>query len=211
MRVTTLAPGLAVGIALLLAGCGSDDAATSTSTTGTAAAAPSTTTGAGTASPTASAPTTEVAPGDGDAITGTGYATEVPRGWKDAAKLTEGTAFKVDRLYATANGRSNVVILRETPAGLEGKSIQEIDPVIRKQSAAAVNVATPDADAPTTLDGEDAIRWTFRRKQGPRDLVQRNLSALHDGALYTITLTSQKSSDDGERALATVRSAWRWK
>lgn len=204
MRVRPLLPGLAVGLVLALGGCGSDD----DSTTSTGSTAAKVSTGAGPATSTATAA------GDGVAITGTGYDTSVPAGWRDASELAEGTAFKIDKLYASPEGKTfkaNVVIIREDPKALVGKRIEELEPQIRKQAAQAVGAPVPDPDQPTKLDGEDAVRWTLRRSQAGNDLIQRQLASLHDDALYTLTLTSTAQDDDGEAQLRTVVDGWHWK
>jgi hypothetical protein len=205
MRVPQALPVLAVGVVLALGGCGSDDdTTTSTAASGTTAA-PATTTGA---------PATSTATGGGTTITGTGYRTSAPAGWRDAKELAAGTAIRVDQLYASPEGssfRANVVIIREDPAALKGKRVEDLEEQLRQQSARAVGADVPDAEDPFELDGEDAVRWTLRRKQGDQDLVQRQFAAIHDDALYTVTLTTTADDDaDGEKHVQGLVGSWRW-
>jgi hypothetical protein len=200
MRVRSLIPGLAIGLVLALGGCGSDDDTTTGSTSASTAS---------TAAATAAAPV-----GGGQTITGTGYRTVVPADWKDGAELTQGTAIKVDRIYASQEGsafKANVLVIRENPKAIADTKIEDIEEDLRKQAAGAVGAEVPEAEEPTKLDGEDAVRWTLRRKQGDVDLAQLQLGAIHDGALYSVTLSSAAADEDQSREqFERLIDGWRW-
>ncbi len=147
-------------------------------------------------------------------IDGTGYRTTTPSGWTDARKLAAKATFDVDRFYAKVVDkqiRDNVIITRETvPASVGDQPIERLEPEVRAGSAKTVGVPTPPAEAPTTLDGEPARTWTFRREQDGKRIVQRQLIALHRGVLYTVTLSSLASADKGDGLLRTVAEGWDW-
>lgn len=144
---------------------------------------------------------------------GTGYKTVVPEDWSDQSKLAEGTAIKIDRLFASTEGATqgqNLVVIRENPAAIKGKKIGELEEQIRKQAVAAVGVPVPEAGPTTKLDGEDARGWTLTNSQGGDAKVQRQLVALHDDVLYTLTVTAGAKQDDGEALLKSIVAGWRW-
>jgi hypothetical protein len=188
-----------VTLSLAVAGCGSDDGSGSTtSTAGGGASTTATSDPAGPAQP----------------VSGTGYRTLVPAKWRDNSSAAEGSAIRIDLLYIAPTGNdfnTNVVVTREDPEAIKGKKVEDVEEQIRTQAAASLGAEKPDAEDPTKLDGEDAARWTLRRKQGDQPILQRQLIAIHDDALYTVTLSSSATDDDGEAALQTVITGWRWK
>ncbi|CAB4923644.1 unannotated protein [freshwater metagenome] len=211
MRVHPSVPAAAAILALTLGGCGSDDeeptASTPGGTTATqGAGAPTTTDGTADSGGTAADGGTE--------ITGTGYRTVVPTGWKDASAQTAGTAIRIDRTYAgpPKDGfAANVVIIRENPPSLKGVKIEDVEKQLREQGAGVLGAPVPDAEEPLSLDGEDAVRWTLRRSQGGRQLVQRQLASIHDDQLFTVTLSSTAEDDgDGEANLRSLVDGWKW-
>jgi hypothetical protein len=147
-------------------------------------------------------------------VSGTGYSTTVPSAWRDGSEAVEGSAFRIDLIYGASGGSgfgSNLVVTRENPAAVKGKKVEELEAQVRSSAAGAVGAKTPEPEDPTTLDGEDAIRWTLRREQSGTAIAQRQLIAIHDDALYTLTLSSAADDDEGEALLQTVMDGWRWK
>lgn len=211
-------------LALALAGCGSGDEGTSTSTgagsstaTSTAGGA-ATTTGAGADSATTtSAGGGASAPERTRAVSGTGYATVVPEDWTDGSEAVKGSAFKLDLIYRApgedTSFRTNLVVTRENPDSIKGERVGDLEEQIRTQAATSLGAEVPDREDPIELDGEDAFRWTLRRDQSGQTLRQLQVIAIHDDALYTLTLSSADADADaaaGEAALRATIAAWRW-
>lgn len=194
MRAPILLPVLATTLALAVSGCGSDDGSSS----GVSASS-------GGATSSAKIGTKEVS--------GTGYRTTVPTGWRDYSEATEGTAVRVDLLYGereTGTFATNVVVTREDPDAVAGKRVTEVADQIREQAATAVGADVPDADEGAALGGEDAEQWVLRREVGGRSVAQRQLVAIHDDALYTITLSALDDDADAQAQFDTVVAGWRW-
>jgi hypothetical protein len=210
MRAPVLLPGLATVVALAIAGCGSDDGgdtAASTKATPSTASTPKATSTPSTAADPASAPAGT------KAVSGSGYRTTVPERWRDLTKTFQGSAIKVDRVYGAADDSAfppNLVIIRETPQAIKGKDVGEIADQVRTQAASAVGADVPDAEAPTTLAGEDAERWTLRRDAGGQAIAQRQLVAMHDDALYTLTLSAAADDEAAQGVFDDVVAGWDW-
>jgi hypothetical protein len=201
MRVRVLVPSVAAVLALTVAGCGSDDDTASTGASSASTAA------------TPSASTSAAAPaGDTKQVSGTGFRTTVPKDWRNLSKAAEGTAVRIDLLYGATGGgfANNVVVTRENPDVVAGKTAGDLADQVREQAARTVGAETPKADEPTTLDGEEAARWTLRRKAGDQSLAQRQLIAVHDDALYTVTLSAPADDDEAQGQLDTIVAGWHW-
>jgi hypothetical protein len=213
MRARVLLPGLATVVVLAVAGCGSDDGGgTAVSTKATPSTASTASTPKAASTPSTASDAASV-PAGAKAVSGSGYRTTVPEGWRDLTKTFEGSAIKVDRVYGAADDSAfppNLVIIRETPQAIAGKDVGEIADQVRTEAASAVGADVPDAEAPTTLGGEDAERWTLRRDAAGQSIAQQQLVAMHDGALYTLTLSAAADDEAGQGVLDDVVAGWDW-
>jgi hypothetical protein len=148
-------------------------------------------------------------------IDGTGYRTSAPRGWTAVRSDPRDRSVDADSRFRSTAGaevRGDLIIMRRPlPRAVAGRPVAELEREVRTGSASAVGARTPAAEAPTTLDGETARTWTIRRDQGGNRIVQRQLIALHRGALYTVTLSTLARDDHGVDLLRAVSRRWAWK
>lgn len=195
MRAPALLPILVAAVVLAVSGCGSDGDSSSDgagSSTAAAQAAPAGTT---------------------QEVSGTGYRTTVPKSWRDYSDATEGSAIRTDLIYGVRKAESfgtNLVVTREDPEGIAGKRVDELVDQVKEQAATAVGAEVPADSEVTELGGEEAAAWTLRRKTGGRSIAQRQLIAVHDDALYTITLSALADDEDAQGQYDTVVAGWRW-
>jgi hypothetical protein len=76
-------------------------------------------------------------------------------------------------------------------------------------SAGARDVSALDN---TTLDGEDAVRYSYTASRGGQLLRLRQVIAVRDGAAYTITFTALRDRFAEEASdLEPILSSWRWR
>jgi hypothetical protein len=170
---------------------------------------------------------------DGDSVEGNGYSYSVPNGWEDAAdseaadEASEVIGMRFDSLV---NGEAedgfavNVNVLRErVPGGITGPEYAELNiAALRDPSAAGyppelaerieeLDVRGLSRPRRLELDGAGAMTWDYGTTQGGRDLRQRQMVVVRDGAGYTITLTALPSQfEDGTEALDEVVESWSW-
>jgi hypothetical protein len=171
---------------------------------------------------------------DGESVEGNGYSYSVPEGWEDAAdseaadEASEVIGMRFDSLV---NGEAedgfavNVNVLRErVPGGITGAEYAELNiAALRDPSAAGyppelaerieeLDVRGLSRPRRLELDGAGAMTWDYGTTQGGRDLRQRQMVVVRDGAGYTITLTALPSQfEDGTEALDEVVESWSWK
>jgi hypothetical protein len=171
---------------------------------------------------------------DGDSVEGNGYSYSVPEGWEDAAdseaadEASEVIGMRFDSLV---NGETaddfavNVNVLRErVPGGITGPEYADLNiAALRDPSAAGyppelaerieeLDVRGLSRPRELELDGAGAMTWDYGTTQGGRDLRQRQIVVVRDGAGYTITLTALPSQfEDGTEALDEVVESWSWK
>lgn len=173
---------------LALAACG-DDGTTTTSTS----------TGASAPAPTGPAP----AP-SGDAVTGTGYSVAPPEGWKDGSELTKKSAVRLDLVLVEPKPKdgfaNNINVIREDVGEVD---VDDLAGNLRQQLEAIG--ATPDGE-PTRpkLDGDEAVELSSKGANGK---YLQQLQVPHDGAVFTITLTTREPEPAIFQAL---RESWRW-
>jgi len=214
---------LAVLVALPLvvaAGCGGDDEGAQTVVV---TAPPPTQTQTGPVSPTnptnVTTPTTPTTPADTGAtgegrVSGTGYSFALPAGFEDQTGETATGAIRVDRLLIgpTEEGfRTNINVVRvpnprpgTDATELAGQFTQELESI----GVRALR-RLPDA----TIDGEPAIVNGYRpRAPGGRDVQGRQAGVVHDGNVYSITLTAARGEPffDAVPAFQQVLATWQW-
>ena len=171
---------------------------------------------------------------DEDPVEGTGYTYSVPDGWEDASdSQAADEAPKVIgvRFDSLVNGEAedgfavNVNVLRErVPGGMTASEYAELNiATLRNPSAAGyppelaerieeLDVRGLSRPRELELGGAGAMTWDYSTTQGGRDLRQRQMVVVTDGAGYTITLTALPSKfEDGTEALDEVVESWSWK
>jgi hypothetical protein len=171
---------------------------------------------------------------DEDPVEGTGYTYSVPDGWEDASDseaADEAPKVIGVRFDSVVNGEAedgfavNVNVLRErVPGGITASEYAELNiATLRNPSAAGyppelaerieeLDVSGLSRPRELELDGAGAMAWDYGTTQGGRDLRQRQMAVVRDGAGYTITLTALPSQfEDGTEALDEVVESWSWK
>ena len=171
---------------------------------------------------------------DEDPVEGTGYTYSVPDGWEDASDsqaAEEAPEVIGVRFDSLVNGEAedgfavNVNVLRErVPDGITASEYAELNiATLRDPSAAGyppelaerieeLDVRGLSRPRELELDGAGAMTWDYGTTQGGRDMRQRQMVAVRDGAGYTITLTALPSQfEDGAEALDEVVESWSWK
>lgn len=149
----------------------------------------------------------------GDRLSGDGYTFAKPEGWNDITSSYEDSAIRIDNAVqaqadSPAGAGTNINVIREAPEGLP--DLQTLAPQLAQQLKTVAQVEPEPLD-PIELDGEPAIGHTATGSspQGKLTFVQR--FTIHDGALYSITLTSDPKSAKGARkALDGVLASWTW-
>jgi hypothetical protein len=172
--------------------------------------------------------------GDEDPVEGTGYTYSVPDGWEDASDseaADEAPKVIGVRFDSVVNGEAedgfavNVNVLRErVPGGITASEYAELNiATLRNPSAAGyppelaerieeLDVSGLSRPRELELDGAGAMAWDYGTTQGGRDLRQRQMAVVRDGAGYTITLTALPSQfEDGTEALDEVVESWSWR
>jgi hypothetical protein len=171
---------------------------------------------------------------DEDPVEGTGYTYSVPDGWEDASDsqaAEEAPEVIGVRFDSLVNGEAedgfavNVNVLRErVPGGITASEYAELNiATLRDPSAAGyppelaerieeLDVRGLSRPRELELGGTGAMTWDYSTTQGGRDMRQRQMVVVRDGAGFTITLTALPSQfEDGAEALGEVVESWSWK
>jgi hypothetical protein len=171
---------------------------------------------------------------DEDPVEGTGYTYSVPDGWEDASdsqaaeEAPEVIGVRFDSLVngETEDGFAvNVNVLRErVPGGITASEYAQLNiATLRDPSAAGyppelaerieeLDVRGLSPPREVELGGAGAMTWDYSTTQGGRDMRQRQMVVVRDGAGYTITLTALPSQfEDGAEALDELVESWSWK
>lgn len=171
---------------------------------------------------------------DEDPVEGTGYTYSVPDGWEDASDsqaAEEAPEVIGVRFDSLVNGEAedgfavNVNVLRErVPGGITASEYAQLNiATLRDPSAAGyppelaerieeLDVRGLSRPRELELGGTGAMTWDYSTTQGGRDMRQRQMVVVRDGAGYTITLTALPSQfEDGTEALDEVVESWSWK
>jgi hypothetical protein len=150
------------------------------------------------------------------AVEGTGYSFVPPDGWRDATDALEGSAIKVDSLYAEPDPQegfaNNVNVIRETPKGLDADRFDDYVTEFRSQAGTQATDAGLTATEETELDGEPARTWDYelRRSEQPR-IRQQQVVVIHEDALYTITWSARREAfEESTTELQRLLDSWRW-
>ena len=187
--MTRAATALSV-LALVLAGCGGDDD------------------GGGGKSASTPAPKSDAA-----AAKGTGYTLTPPEGFRDLKDKFEGSAVRVDLAYAEQKGgdfATNIVVIREQPGG-DFELGDAVDAFTKQAEAQADDNGIGEVED-RELDGVEAKTWAFQRRSDDASKVrQRQVVAVKDGAIYTITWSAAADEFEVQEAtLDDILASWRW-
>ena len=176
-------------LAGLLAGCGDDDDVGSASTP----------------APKSNAPVAE----------GTGYMLQPPRGFRDVTSRFDGSAIRVDLVYADAEQSGsgfarNVVVIREQPGG--EVTLDDVMDTFTRQAEAQATYAGIGEIEERELDGVSARTYAYlRRDEGNGRVRQRQVVAVKGDGVYTITWTVSADEFEAEEAtLDAMLDSWRW-
>ena len=148
---------------------------------------------------------------DGPSASGTGYELALVDGWRDVTKQAEGSAIRFDLVLATPGGtfNTNINIIREKVGNLE---LGELRKAYRSQlrSVGAKKITDP---APATVDEEDAFIYEYDAQAADEQKLHgRQVSVIHDGHAYTITLSALRAKfAAASKDLDTMLGSWRWK
>jgi hypothetical protein len=173
-------------VACLLAGCGGDDDAGSVST--------------------------PVPRSDAPAAEGTGYTVHPPAGFRDVTSSFDGSALRVDLAYAeevSSGFATNVLVIREQPGG--EFTLGDVVDTFAKQAEAQATDAGISAIEDRELDAVPAKTYSFFRREQNGRVRQRQVVAVKDDAVYTITWSVSADEFDAQEAtLDTMLASWRW-
>ncbi len=179
-----------------------DTASTTTQTTATTATAPA---GAG-------GLPSGVPDQGGRTVEGTGYAVTLPGGWADGTEASTGGAVNFDLVLVRPpedGFATNVNIIR-----VESPRAPDVDDLRRAYRGELDAVGAQDiGDArDTTLDGEDAITYEYRQTGPQGQAVRgRQIAAVRDGAVHTITLTALADGfAAAEAGFEEIIGSWSW-
>jgi hypothetical protein len=174
----------ALCVAAFLVGCGDDDDA-----------------------PTASTPARDAPSG----VEGTGYTVQPPEGFRDVSSQVDGSAVKIDLAYAERGGAgfaTNLIVIREEPDGDPG-----LDAVMEEFTKQAEGQATDAGISEVEdreLDGTPAKTYSFDSRNTD-SVRQRQVIAVKDGAIYTITWSAPADEFESQEAtLDRALASWRW-
>ena len=149
--------------------------------------------------------------GGGSGESGTGYTVEIPEGWTDQTKTADGSAVKVDRIWAgkpKGDFATNIVVIRETPAG--SPSLDQVMEAFKSQVEPLADDQGLGTVEETELDGEPARTYAY--KMDKKEVRQRQVVSVKDDAVYTITFSAAAGEFEAEEAsFDAFRDSWRWK
>lgn len=145
---------------------------------------------------------------------GTGYTVRVPDGWNDGAKRLEGSSVDFDRTYVKGRGSdvtTTILVVRTTPEGARRRGIAGLAPDIRRELSGLAGGVPARPGPRRTIDGERAVTFVLRRRLGGTEFVQRQVSVVRGGALYTVGLTAKDAGyAEDARTFARFLDSWRW-
>ena len=145
--------------------------------------------------------------------TGTGYRFDVPEGWSDRTKDFSGTAVKVDRAFVgPRKGKfaTNVVVIREVPTSR--LTLDQVIEQFKDQASSLADDKGISAIEDRELGGEKAKTYTYiLRREAPPKVRQRQVVAVVDDAVYTITFSvADAAFADDEQIFNDLLASWRW-
>ncbi len=136
------------------------------------------------------------------------FSVELPDGWSDATDKAASFGAVTAYLGPADNGfATNVNVVRQeignvTVAQYANGTMQGV------RSIGATSITDP---APRTIDGSDALEYSFTDKQAGRTLKQRQTVVVHNEVGYVITYTALPEAYDTSRPDAdALIDSWQW-
>lgn len=166
-------------------------------------------------------------------VDGRGYTYAVPDGWKDASDEASDIDFDVEGLLVDSavigdredDFTTNVNVVREggVPAGVTARQYGEVSLANLRNPAAAgfppevvkelgdIDLESLEVLPSTDVGGREAVAWEYRDSSGGGETQVRQVTAVNDGAAYTVTLTAVPGAfEDATPALDEVVESWEW-
>jgi hypothetical protein len=149
----------------------------------------------------------------GGSAKGTDYTLEPPEGFRDVKSRFEGSAIKVDLVYADTQASGfarNIVVIREQPGGTP--KLDDVMGAFKGQAEAQATDAGISAIEDRELDGVPAKTYSFERRERQNGTVrQRQVVAVRGDAIYTITWSVAADEFEAQEAtLDRILATWRW-
>jgi hypothetical protein len=144
---------------------------------------------------------------------GTGYTLQPPEGYRDLSDRFEGSAVRVDLAYAEkprGEFATNIVVIREQPGG--DFDLGDAVKAFTQQAEAQAGDEGVSAVEDREIDGVEAKTWAFQsRSEDNGRIRQRQVVAVKDGAIYTITWSVAADAFEAQEAtLDEILASWRW-
>lgn len=138
---------------------------------------------------------------------------EVPTGWEETTfdnELPAGVRYERVVTGSTVAGfKTNItVVSQETPAKTTlDNAVKQTLAGIRQQGQ---DIVTAPKKA-GVFDGENGVQsaWSLPAKSD-QELLQSQVALSHNGRLYFVTLSGDRTDPDLETTIERVRSSWRW-
>lgn len=186
--------------AVVLGGCGDDDADGGDASTSEPTSTPSDTV----------EDTDWGKPATGPAITGDGYTYRVPKTWADVTKRAKAMQSSVDSAAsekaATDGFADNISVGYQS----SDASLEDLEASIRRELRSLVEDL--ESMPPVTIDGEEALRHRGPAASAGTKYYLEQFATLKDDQIAIITFSFGRSVAAGERdaLVASVMASWNW-
>jgi hypothetical protein len=166
-------------------------------------------------------------------VDGSGYTYAVPDGWEDASDEAGGIDLPMEGLLVDSavigdrvdDFTTNVNVVREggLPAGATAREYSAVSLANLRDPAAAglppdvveqleaIDEESLSVTPGAELGGREAVEWEYRTSYPGQETRVRQVTAVRDGAGYTVTLTTVPDAfEDATPALDEVVDSWEW-
>lgn len=136
------------------------------------------------------------------------FSVVLPAGWHDATDKAASFGAVTAYLGPASNGfATNINVVRQQ-IGNVGVTEYAHGTMQGVRSVGATGITDP---APRTIDGADALEYSFSDKQAGHNLKQRQTVVVHSGVGYVITYTALTGGYETSRAEAdALIDSWQW-
>lgn len=156
--------------------------------------------------------TTSSAPAE-KRVRGFEFSAVPPAGWTDVGSELEGQGVVYEVTYADTKAtgyKPNLTVSRERGALLKGRTLDQVDAVMRDRAAAASADTTVELSTRTRVAGTEARRTIIRASQDNRELIRRQVIVVRNGNLYIVGLASGADDTKAAGILNAFLASWRW-
>lgn len=173
-------------------------------------ATPGTTTTLGEMSPSSASPTASVVTSAAKGSTKgkkKSFAVVVPDGWKDKTSSHKMAVMFLQSKTPSSGFYPTFNVIRQTPSPLPDLDdvVRQAKLTMRQQGAKVHNVAA------RTIGGEPAKGYVITRSASGQKIVQTQYFVVHDEAVYTTTMTSdRKARSKADQTQDAILSTWSW-